>query len=826
MAMTVDKLEVLITANTQQLQNEIKQTNSKIANIGSSASSSSSKLVSAFVKSQLITKALSVAVSAVTNNLGDAISRLDTLNNYTNVMSNLGVSSDDAEASISRLSDKLTGLPTTLDDAVSSVQRFTSANNNVKASTDMFLALNNAILAGGASTQVQSSALEQLSQAYAKGKPDMMEWRSAMTAMPAQLNQVASAMGYVNADLLGEALRGGTVSMNEFMSTLVKLNSEGVNGFQSFEQQALNATGGVQTSMTNVKTAITRGLAEIMNAIGQSNIAGFFQNIAKAINACVPYITGFVKACVWAVNSISKLFGGKGVLATGSKTASSASSGISSLGSSASSTASDLDNANSSAGKLNKTLGKLAGFDEMNVLTENSSSGSSGSSGDTSTGGVGDLGDFDFSDWDTELDGVSSKADQIAEKIQSVFAQIGATAVSVWNSEPVQAYVNLVTTELNFLAEFFTSMGSTLLENITLTWGNIEGNVSNILSNMSYLFTSFWTETANTIDTWGEPIITDCTNLFDSIWKDALDPAVTQVTQMWSDMSDSMVTIWDEHGANILNSLGEFVDQTIKNVQAIWDGIISPILEPFLEDFKWLWDNYLSDTIEAIGEFVATCIEDALEIYNKFISPIVQWLSATLAPVVSVVAGLISNYVSGVFSVISTIATSIFGVLTGIVDFVTGVFTGNWSKAWNGISQIFSSIWNGLVGLVKSPINNIIGIINSFIRGLNKIKVPSWVPAIGGKGINIPTIPKLAEGGVVESPTVAMVGEAGKEAVMPLERNTGWIDELADKLGDKVGTGDNKQRVTIQIGDETVFDRMIDYINDKSFQRNGGVVTV
>ena len=154
-----------------------------------------------------ITKMISAAFNTIRGSMDDAISRLDTLNNFPKVMSNLGVSAKDSEKAIKKMSDKLAGLPTTLDDGARAVQRFTSKNGDVKKSTDLFLALNNAILAGGAPTEMQASALEQLSQAYAKGKPDMMEWRSAMSAMPAQLKQVAQAMGYVNADELGEALR-------------------------------------------------------------------------------------------------------------------------------------------------------------------------------------------------------------------------------------------------------------------------------------------------------------------------------------------------------------------------------------------------------------------------------------------------------------------------------------------------------------------------------------------------------------------------------------------------------------------------------------------
>lgn len=213
-----------------------------------------------------ITKALSAGWNMLTGSMDQAIARYDTLNNFPRVMSNLGVASAEADKSIKKMSDKLAGLPTTLDQGAMAVQRFTSANGDIEKSTDLFLALNNAILSGGASTEIQASALEQLTQAYSKGKPDMMEWRTAMTAMPAQLKQVAKAMGYVNADELGQALREGAVSMDEFMNAIVRLNTEGVDGFQSFEQQARNGTAGIRTSITVAKTQVVKGVADIVDA--------------------------------------------------------------------------------------------------------------------------------------------------------------------------------------------------------------------------------------------------------------------------------------------------------------------------------------------------------------------------------------------------------------------------------------------------------------------------------------------------------------------------------------------------------------------------------
>lgn len=230
-----------------------------------------------------ITKLISTAISTINNSIDGAVSRLDTLNNFPKVMSNLGIASEESSKAIDTLSKGLQGLPTKLDAGALAVQRFTSKNGDVNKSVDLFLAINNALLAGGASAEIQETALEQLSQAYAKGKPDMMEWRSIQTAMPAQLNQVAKAFN-MTSDELGEALRSGKISMDEFMQKVVELNKNGVNGFKSFEEQAKNSVGGIKTSITNAKTAITRGVANIVNSVDRSLKKTSLGGLSKTIS--------------------------------------------------------------------------------------------------------------------------------------------------------------------------------------------------------------------------------------------------------------------------------------------------------------------------------------------------------------------------------------------------------------------------------------------------------------------------------------------------------------------------------------------------------------
>ena len=127
-------------------------------------------LTKSFVAGNVIAKGLSTAFRMVANSTDSAIKRLDTMNNFPKVMSNLGISTKASQQAIDTLNTKLKGLPTSIDSAALSVQRLTAKNGNIKQSTNLFLAMNNAILAGGASTEQQATAMEQLTQAYSKGK--------------------------------------------------------------------------------------------------------------------------------------------------------------------------------------------------------------------------------------------------------------------------------------------------------------------------------------------------------------------------------------------------------------------------------------------------------------------------------------------------------------------------------------------------------------------------------------------------------------------------------------------------------------------------------
>ena len=191
------------------------------------------------------------------------------------------------------------GLPTALDDSITYVQRFVAKNGDLDKSADIFLAINNAILAGGANAQTQATAIEQFTQSFTKGKPDLMEWRTLLTAMPGQLKQIAQAMGYASADDLYNAFKDNKISMDDFTDAVIRLDKDGTNGMASFQEQAKKATGGIGTAVKNLKTRVVRALANVIDKVNESlkaygGISGVIEKLSKSITKVITKVGDFL----------------------------------------------------------------------------------------------------------------------------------------------------------------------------------------------------------------------------------------------------------------------------------------------------------------------------------------------------------------------------------------------------------------------------------------------------------------------------------------------------------------------------------------------------
>lgn len=474
-----------------------------------------------------------------------------------------------------------------------------------------------------------------------------------------------------------------------------------------------------------------------------------------------------------------------------------ASTAISGLGNS-------LDDTTKKAKKTKKALEGLQSFDRLNVLDK-----SDGDDSDSDSGGAGGMAindAYDFSDITTATDAIDKSFEEIDKKLQQMKSLFDAA----WNSDVVQSFVYAAKESIQFLFDFVVAMGSALWENLQLTWSNIQLDVEATLANITELWTLFWTDLGDTINEYSQPIIDGMVGLFNSVWTDAVDPLIQQITKCWKDFTSILLELWKKYGKDILDDLGEFVVKTIELFQSIWDNVLEPIITPFLETISWLWDKHLKGLIQNIGEFIAELIDGALKIYNKFIQPIVMWLLEKLAPAWSFLTTTVIGLLGSMFGFISDIVSSIMRTLTGLIKFITGVFTGDWKKAWEGVKDIFKGIFDMLKSIVTTPINYIIDVLNGLIAGLNKIKfdVPDWVPGIGGKkfGFDIPKIQKFENGGVLFKETYGVMGEYNNarfnpEIVSKESEMASVFDGVMSKWANKLSKSSGKLSGTLKLVD-------------------------
>lgn len=260
------------------------------------------------------------AMASIQDHVGAAVSRFDTLTLYPRTMQSLGFAAKESTASINYMSDRLQSLPTQLDTMVQTVKGLAVITNDLDRATKVGLGLNDMLIASGANQQLASAAMEQFRQILSKGRPDMQDWKSLMQAMPGQLTQLAHALlgPTYNARDLYAALGGGkqkeggaiwgTVSIDQLIDAIIRLDLEGGAGITSFKDQAQTAAGGIETQMANMNNAITRGLAGTLEAIGSVNIASFFGDVRGGILAGFKTFNGFIKDAVPTIKAAIPVF--------------------------------------------------------------------------------------------------------------------------------------------------------------------------------------------------------------------------------------------------------------------------------------------------------------------------------------------------------------------------------------------------------------------------------------------------------------------------------------------------------------------------------------
>ena len=505
------------------------------------------------------------------------------------------------------------------------------------------------------------------------------------------------------------------------------------------------------------------------------------------------------------------------------------SSGIGTVASDVSSATNAMDNlSNSTSGvgsaakKAAKEIKGLMGIDEINTISSTGSDSDSGSGGSSGIGNIG-MDDWDFSQQEKATDGLLSKVEVFADKVRNIFKNI-----SNFIKKHKEIILSIIGGLVSGIIAFF----------IAGNWGAITGAIASVIGWIELIPTALGL--AGLALTTPAALIAGAvavvTTAFLYLWQtsdsfrnalingwnalvSALTPYFKAIMGALKLVGDFLVTVLKPILFLLWDAWCTVVDNIVKVTMSLWSNCIAPVvkflgecLKKIIDGLNEIWQAW-KPTIEKIGEIL-------IVIWNNCLKPVINWLGNEFIQAFRNVG----NYIKPILENLKTM----FG---GLIDFIVGVFTGNWQKAWQGVQNIFRGIFDGLTNIAKKPLNAIIDAINAMIRGLNKIKLPNWIPGFGGMGINIPTIPKLAKGGIVDAPTIAMVGEAGKEAVMPLENNTGWITDLAAKVADRMpvsggNSNDNSMSgdLILQIDGSIIGKVALNQL--RKMQRQGGITLI
>ena len=585
-----------------------------------------------------------------------------------------------------------------------------------------------------------------------------------------------------------------------------------------------NATGDfvkTQDSWANQTRILTLRFQQLKASLGKGFIA-LFTPILRGFNNL---LAGLQKVADGFASFVQMLTGADVSTSMGS-----ISSDIAGIGDDASSAADNVGDIGSAAKKTAKDIEKsLAGFDQINKLTEptDDSSDSSGSTGGTSSG----IGSVDLvPDVSGSTSNATSAISDFVNKAKKELDKLRKWSVSTFSPSMSRIWDGLTkntdTAKKNLASAFndIRALGPPLLNyfngpftNYLVTWVDTNGSILNgLFDSFNTVFSDVWNKAAYPIlanfVSVGLPMLTDFASqtlslngtIFDtfkaswnSLWSEGVSPAIESISNVWIGLVNTMAGAWNEWGEPIFTGIKAAVKTTGDVFLDIWNNMLQPVWENALDVIDRVWSEHLQPLLANFLDFVGEIVTCATTIYNNFIAPVVGFLSELLGPIFIAIFDSIGNKVGVVVGTIADLMNDTITVFKGVIQFIKGVFSGDWEGAWNGIVTAFDGIFSGIADIAKGPINMVIGFINGLITGVqsginaivrsvNKLsfKVPNWVPGIGGEdfGFHLPEadfskIPYLAQGGYVKpnTPQLAMIGD---------NRHQGEVVAPEDKLLD------------------------------------------
>lgn len=474
-------------------------------------------------------------------------------------------------------------------------------------------------------------------------------------------------------------------------------------------------------------------------------------------------------------------------------------------------------------------------------------------------------------DISSQLANIKASADSIKNSLADIFADGNVLGA-------VDNFVQTVATSLGSIAASVVSIGATIAENllggIAIYLENNSENIKEYIVNMfdiaadiaelasqaaevfAYVFSAFGDEngqqiTANLIQIFTD-IFGSLTLLVAQFGNDLLhlfiDPFVnnseeirtaldgllavvaevtTTISEIVRQVTDGIVALYDEHISPFINSIKDGISELIAKFLEFWNTYMQPILEEWAAMFEDTYENHLKPVIDKVLECIGKIIDILKILWENWIQPFIAWIIDNILPVITPILSSLGKFVKGHIDSIIDFVHGLLSAVSDVLDVIIKLLKGDWKGAWESAKKVVKDVVNGILAAVESMANGVVNAINTMIRALNGLhfSIPDWVPGLGGKSfgfslgeVSTVKLPRLANGGITTGRTLAEIGEAGREAVLPLENNTGWMDDLASKLASKMPDYSGAKTVVLAVDGKEFARINLPYLQDEEIR--------
>lgn len=448
---------------------------------------------------------------------------------------------------------------------------------------------------------------------------------------------------------------------------------------------------------------------------------------------------------------------------------------------------------------------------------------------------------FSDSEVSASVDNFAMTFSRSLGSISASVVSIGATiaenllgGISIYlesNSENIKNYIIDmfdIASDISVLA----SQGADAFANVFSVFGDENGQ--QITANLIQIFSDAFMMVTENAAKFGKDIIDCIVTPFvenQDALKDALDGLLGVIADLTTTISDGVqhvtgkiTELYDEHihpfAENVKNGMSELIAKFLE----FWNTYVQPILQNLALMFEDTYENHLKPVFDNIFEIMGIVIDILNDLWTNILQPIIAWIIENVLPVILPIIKTLSQNIKDSVDFILDLINFLLAGVKLVFAAIHALLTKDTDKALRQTEKSVKDFVNSVIQMFENMVNRVINGINSLISGFNSIgfDLPdflgggSWHPSIP----TIPTVnlPRLANGGVTTGRTLAEIGEAGREAILPLENNTGWMDDLASKLASKMPDYSGAKTVVLAVDGKEFARINLPYLQDEEIR--------